>query len=285
MREGEEACGDHGRIGGADRLRRVPRSGGSHVERSELRLREPWLGGLRVCGAPVGAGRERRARDDHRAPPAERLRGPRGRVDRRRWARRRAERRDDVAPDRRRCAPGHAVDGLCRDHAPRRRPLLRPAPRERRRRREPPARGARDERPTAALGASGSTDAPSRIRSSCPDRIAAGSRSRRRSRGTAVSRRATASASGSSGSAWPGRSAARGSRSCPGTRSATADTRCGNSARPRAATARCRPVRSRRTRSTPLGLTPQAVGVRREVGTSRSLRYARTILTGVPSRT
>ena len=99
----------------------------------------------------------------------------------------------------------HAADGLCRDHSPRPHSLLPPAPRERRRRREPPARSARDERQTAALGESGSTDAPSRIRSSCPDRIAAGSRSRRRSRGTAVSRRATASASGSSGSAWPGR--------------------------------------------------------------------------------
>ena len=40
--------------------------------------------------------------------------------------------------------------------------------------------------------------------------------------------RATASASASSGSAWPGRSAARGSPSCPATRSATADTRCGS---------------------------------------------------------
>ena len=150
-REGGEDRGDRGGSRRSCSPRSVPLSRRRELEFACLRLRDPRVAGLRVCRPPVEAGRKRRSRDDHRAPRAERRRGARGRLDRRRRPRSRPQRRDHVAADRCRVDAGHPADGVRGDHAARTRPRVRPAPPERRGRREPPPGSARDQPPTGRL--------------------------------------------------------------------------------------------------------------------------------------
>ena len=109
-----------------------------------LRCRRQRLPGIRVRGPSGDARLPRHPRHDHPHRAAERRLGSRRRLDRRRRPGSGRERPDAVAPGRRRVDPGHADDGLCRDHARRPGSRLRPARPERPGRREPQGRRPRD---------------------------------------------------------------------------------------------------------------------------------------------